>query len=344
MIESINAIKTINKTTLLESLKNIDILSFDNLEINNDTLTDLNMVINSIELGEELCDLLNLVNNYFEAIKPNSYKHRTIFFWKWIKFAFELSTLNTIEDKEKVIQLKMKTVIFVYALDDICDELRDEKLLNSIIQSINEGIPKRNDLLVNLWSDLSNEYQNTPNYSVLKKELESAQTTILDSFQWAQKSGNVLSQKINLNQYLNNVSPTNCVHLAAVIDLLFVNDLSKNKSIFEASLDTQKMAQIGNWISTWQREIKQNDYSSGLLIYLVNTGYIRVADLNKSPDKIIAIIKEVKAEEYFMEYWHELFQNVKSKLQNKASSEMETTYLNAFKILLFMQIGSVGRT
>jgi len=54
----------------------------------------------------------------------------------------------------------------------------------------------------------------------------------------------------------------------ADVDLAFTPDLTWKKElahIRELVWEGQKMIRIGNWVSTWQRELKECDYSSGVV-------------------------------------------------------------------------------
>lgn len=325
------------ETTFIEEVRNFKNIPFDNLENPSQAISDINVAIHSIELGSELSDLLNQVHQYFEELKPNSYNHRTLYFWQWIKYAFELTTHCITEERDEIIHLKMKTAIFFYALDDICDELKDEKLLKSIISEVENKTGNYSNLLLKLWDDLQIAYQNTPNYNKVKSELNIAYQAIFNSFFWIQKSGNILTTKIDLDVYLEKVSPTNCVYLAAIIELLFDSDLTNVKIVKEVALETQKMAQIGNWISTWQREVKQGDYSSGILIYLINNKYIEQIDLNKN-DNVIDLVKKFDGEKYLMKQWNMLY----DQIFLKNLQELEGAHLKSFKVILFMQLNAVG--
>ncbi len=52
------------------------------------------------------------------------------------------------------------------------------------------------------------------------------------------------------------------------------------------------MARIGNWITTWKRELKEGDLSSGVFAYAVSKNVVNSEELKKlNEDEIISRIE-----------------------------------------------------
>ena len=66
--------------------------------------------------------------------------------------------------------------------------------------------------------------------------------------------------------------------------------------------DSQKTARIGNWISTWEREIRENDFSNWMSVYAINSSII-TAGFIKNNEKIIQKIKKAKIEKILFNEW-----------------------------------------
>lgn len=66
------------------------------------------------------------------------------------------------------------------------------------------------------------------------------------------------------------------------------------------------MARIGNWLSTWKRELRERDFTSGVFAYIVSN---RLVSPNQLPEmdeaEIVSIIEETHPDEYFMRLWME---------------------------------------
>jgi hypothetical protein len=75
----------------------------------------------------------------------------------------------------------------------------------------------------------------------------------------------------------------------------------------------QEMVRIGNWITTWEREIHEGDFSSGVIVYALEKGIVDVNELyclREDPpedwaETIIDRIQSEGIEEYFLDRWVE---------------------------------------
>lgn len=73
----------------------------------------------------------------------------------------------------------------------------------------------------------------------------------------------------------------------------------------------QRMARIGNWIATWQRELAEGDYSSGIVVRALESGVVSVDELRairSSPtdatvDPVVERIRDAGIEAAFVERW-----------------------------------------
>lgn len=332
----------IESLSFIESIKSFENQPFDNFDNKTESLLEINISINNIELNNEITLLLEQISSFFNSIKQGSYDHRTSFFWKWIYYAFQLTTVSKLTNRDEIIHIKMKTAIFFYALDDICDELKDKQLYLSIVNALNSP-DKGDNVLVRLWHDLQIEYQNTQNYTVLKNKFNYSVNQVFKSFVWTLSSSGNSLEYIQTNKYLEFVSPTNCVHLSTLIESLFMNDLSNIELIYSISLETQKMAQLGNWVTTWKREVKTGDYSSGMINYLLQANILQKSDFKGGSESLIKQIETNNAEETLIELWNDSYEFQKNKLVNANLIDIYTNYLKPVKIILYMQMGAIGR-
>lgn len=89
----------------------------------------------------------------------------------------------------------------------------------------------------------------------------------------------------------------------------------------------QIMARISNWLATWKREIKENDFASGIFCHLIENKLIEIRALHKANEKeIIKKIKKSNAEKYLLEKWEESYEKVKETFK-------ENKYIHSRKII-----------
>jgi geranylgeranyl pyrophosphate synthase len=105
------------------------------------------------------------------------------------------------------------------------------------------------------------------------------------------------------------------------------------------------MTRIANWIATWEREVKENDFTSGVFAYALKNNAISLELLQdnkgKNVYKIINKIKKSKAEAYFLREWEKLYNEVNSliKILNKKDKSLEASrLLQTIKKLTFLHL------
>ena len=76
----------------------------------------------------------------------------------------------------------------------------------------------------------------------------------------------------------------------ADVDLMYADapDLGGELSTFRSAVHTAgRMARIGNWLSTWERELREGDASSGVVVAALERGILdpgELSDLGAGPD------------------------------------------------------------
>jgi hypothetical protein len=93
--------------------------------------------------------------------------------------------------------------------------------------------------------------------------------------------------------------------------------------------DLQRMARIGNWLTTWEREIDEGDYTAGIVVYALQNGLITLEELEDAgPEAKTTVadrIKTCQVETTFLAEWEHLHR----KVQNR-NLEAESVDLDAF--------------
>lgn len=280
----------------------------------------------------------------FQALRgehPQVFSHRTDYFWKWIQVAFQIQTFRI--PPEHFIasnSLKCRSAAIAIILDDICDNTKDENLFESCIASLQvrnlDELDNLRETLHRAWLSIRKDFASGHNYAILQEEINRAYEMLFAGFRHTLFT---LKRRtaIHWHDFYEKIPHTTHVYLAGLIDLLFVPDwaqhhLENYKKVF---LSTQKMAQIGNWVATWEREVEQNDFSSGAAWLAREKGLIDASEGN--PEMLIKRIKRAGIEKHLLQQWEAI-----RKECYQIEDGFMKDYVDGFSIILAMQLAGRG--
>ena len=84
------------------------------------------------------------------------------------------------------------------------------------------------------------------------------------------------------------------------------------------------MARIGNWLSTWKREIKEEDVCSGVLAYALSHKILELDDIKQlNEDEIIEKIEDSDAYQYFDSSWKQNYDKINGLKDTVKSVDMD---------------------
>ncbi len=134
-----------------------------------------------------------------------------------------------------------------------------------------------------------------------------------------------------------------CLYVYSDMDLMSCSkfNIRKTGMLREIIWEIQKSARIGNWLSTWKRELKENDFSSIVFAYYFEKKEFNfLKKLNdKKYSKILGNIKKQKIEkEIFIEWEKSYF-----KIRNKNNKDFKINkILKTLRELLFLHLTNSG--
>jgi len=283
---------------------------------------------------------------------------RNPFIWKWLYKMFEGLYLPVASKKykESLIEIKILTTMYVVLLDDVADKTKNHKFLNEIFKtyilpkyiewkSINKKEKKYAKLALNILNYIKKTIKKYPKYNKIKDILHFDLMQVLNAIHY--------SSLINKNPYLINKSEQKiypCFNMVAFVysdlDLMCSLKLNfKNLTIFrEIIWRAQKMARIGNWVSTWEREVYEEDYTSGVFIYAAINENIKIEELkNKNKEKIINKIKKSGEEKKLLKEWENNYREIQELKKRKQKNKLLIDqFLFKLKKLLILHL--ISRT
>ncbi len=279
---------------------------------------------------------------------------RDPFIWSWTYSAMKKLTLSSVIDEYRtsVLTTKSISIILNTVMDDIADRKKNKKLLNAAIdicyspqniQAYSSEFSEYLGLIKGLWETLNNNLKDYPKYKEFRDLFLYDYQQFFNSMQY--------SCLINRNPHL--INPIECeiysAHnmqgiIAFTIDLMCSPKFdSKELGILrEIAWKAQRMGRIGNSITTWKRELYENDFSSEIFAYSIKNNIIMLEDLKEEDkNKIIKNIKESDVEKYLLERWEEYYNEI-NRLSKKIVSINIQDLLIGLENLIAMHLISRG--
>ena len=290
------------------------------------------------------------VERYARVGKRNPY------LWKWCRQAVEVSTLPCVASKyrARVNDVKTLGVMLDVMLDDLADRNGRAELLDALLDlplgRSATDLPPCTDaersyaaFTCDLWREISNRCRAWPRYGEFARLLK---------FDYLQLS-NVMRYSHLLNEspeLLNLVehdlyTPHNMhIMICATVDLMCspTFDRAELGRLREVVSHAQWMGRIGNLVTTWQRELGEKDFTSGVYARAVMRGDVTLAQLLEGDHPTIeAAIAAGRNEEYFLRRWKRHREFLLSKRARLCSFDVRE-YLAGFDRLICLHLGSRG--
>lgn len=295
-------------------------------------------------------DLLQWVDEYKEL------GERDDFILKWVYYISQTITLDEVDEQYKlsIWSVKFLIILFVILIDDIADKSKKDKFLDKLIVipygHIYSSSYKGNDFeqtyfefTSRLWRNIESILEEYPHFSKLRSIIWYDVNQVMNAMKF--------SFLINNNPYLINKVEyfTYLTHnmqyiIDIMIDLTCCLDfeMSELGKIREVAWYAQQMTRIGNWVSTWEREIADKDYTSGVFACAIDSNVITQTDLDyEDEDKIVDKIKQANIEELLLEEWENNYQKIQKLGGNIKSIDIDKI-LSSLEIVIVAHLSSKG--
>ncbi|HQU44662.1 MAG TPA: hypothetical protein PK867_17725, partial [Pirellulales bacterium] len=269
------------------------------------------------------------------------------YLWKWCLHGVELTTLDCVRPAlwADVCDTKVLAGMLNVLVDDVADQQGRGDLLDELLKLTHHERPQLQGLgaadrrygefTCEVWDAVWRRAKRYPCYDPYTMLLQFDLTQLFNTVHY--------SHLVNSNPYILNVvehddySPQGMGLLGfAMIDLMCSPDFSVTElgRLREAMWHAQWMARIGNLMTTWQREVYDRDYSSGVFAHAVANHDLTVDQLmNGSPALITAAITRGGHEAYFHRRWREHRIQFQRLLPQVASVDLAVTLLGLDRLL-----------
>lgn len=326
--------------------------------------------------------LEELVSDYQSL--PDS---RPLFIWQWVHKLAPQNTLPCVDtaNRERVLTDKTLIVLFVTLLDDALEKRRDEETFQRMaaipFESQNEpqfsnrshiedgGVIQSHAVGGEFGPRAEGEYVEFAQrvWDVLLRRLAQSQEydRYMDLFRFD------LRQAVNAIRYsdlvirhpefanleeLKRYESHNMGMLAyADVDLMYSSEQPDSVALLRQGVEHgQQMARIGNWVSTWQRELREGDYSSGMVVYAVEHDIVTVEELQTCAsaaasesdasvcyDNIIERIEAAGVRETLLDQWNASHESLLAVNAELSSMDL-TPFIEGMEEVFRYHLASTG--
>lgn len=245
---------------------------------------------------------------------------RNAFLWRWARRGVEITSLSCVDAGlwDHVCDTKTLGVMFDVLLDDVADASTDEAYLERLIDitenrsvAHSELAPEQREhfeVTRSVWNTIWTRIEAYPRFAEFRDVLVYDYRQLMNSMRF--------SMLLKKYPWLNNVAEHNAylphnMHMmvSGTIDLMASPgfDIGELGRLRATLVHAQRMGRIGNLVTTWERELEQHDFSSGVFAKALTAGVLSVDELRAGNRELIARrVREADLERSFLDRWSEL--------------------------------------
>lgn len=290
---------------------------------------------------------------------------RDVYLWKWcwdLQYARNPGfMLSSVPEKYRRDAALAKSLLGMAAtfIDDVSDTLKDKNLLDAILMipfdgecTLPDDLGERGYLRAMLVRDTLLTAHEVlaagPRWEEFRTALYYDLGQTRNSFVYAYLV-NTHPELMNITESRIYTSHTMMFYIFADIDAIFSPslDIEEAPKLREAIWHAQQMSRIGNCVSTWEREVRDEDVTSGVVGYGMSTGVIRPADLREigraeKKREIIALLTENRVEENLFRDWEQNRQRIIEVGKEIRSVDIDR-YLEGIEMVMLYYLSSRGK-
>ncbi|NEU55808.1 outer membrane protein assembly factor BamD [Halorussus sp. MSC15.2] len=286
---------------------------------------------------------------------------RDPFLWKWVHRLTPHFTFSFVPDDRVTEVRTAKTLgtVFITILDDFLEKDRDRETFDEaakIPHSAYEMDPDREAvqseqlrLAKRVWDDLRDVLADAPRSEFYLPLFRFDTQQAVDAIRYSYLLGRY-PELANYRELTLHESHNVMMFAYADIDLMYspalpTDDLAQlRRMVWQA----QMMARIGNWVATWEREIRETDFSSGPVVHALEEGlltYDELERLREDPEyreEVVERLRDADVDAAFFERWQGHYEELE-RLAADLSTIDATSYVEGMETVLRYFIWGKGR-
>jgi hypothetical protein len=259
-------------------------------------------------------DLLRWVERYARVGRRNLY------LWKWCRRGVAVTTLPCVpaDLRDEVCDIKVLGVMLDVLLDDVADQGGDDELLERMLAlpsggaaaDVSRFAPEQRAyarLTAQVWGEIQARARRLPCHGAYAALLRYDYAQLANAMRYS----HLLNRDLDLlNPAEHDVYLPHNMHMmiSSTLDLMCSPgfDRAELGRVREAAWHGQCMGRIGNLVTTWERELGEGDFTSGVYARAVACGDLSVPQLREGDrERVRGAIRDGRHEAYFLGRWQE---------------------------------------
>jgi hypothetical protein len=281
--------------------------------------------------------LEEVVERYEDVDSP-----RDRFVWKWFHSIAPSFTVPSVDQEfyDEVMDKKTTAAIFTTLLDDLVEKRGDSETFEEVakipfdhkqVDKDRAGVDEEYiQVTEDIWEYLESDIEGAPREEEFRDWLDYDFEQVVNAVRHA--------ERINEDPLASNPIETErfdtynmIMYPSADIDLMHSSEFDHGEygDLREVVDRAQRMARIGNWLSTWEREIEEGDYTSGVVVRAIDEEVVTPEELQRAQEseevlgKLIGNIREAGIEDDLRQEWLEYRQEAYDLAEEIDSVDME---------------------
>lgn len=290
------------------------------------------------------------------AARYSEVGRRNVYLWKWCRQGVEVTSLPCVRPElfDSVCDTKVLGVMLDVLLDDIADRNGDDALLETLLSvslrnpepdlsAVSERDQPYARLTVEVWREIVRRAKSYPCFDQYARLLDFDYQQLFNVMSYSHLVNRDL-EMLNLAEH-DVYTPHNMhIMISSTLDLMCSPEFDRSELglVRDAVWHAQCMGRIGNLTTTWERELGESDYSSGVYASALASGDLTLADLRQGDrEKIKRAIVEGGHEIRFLRNWQEHRRYLRSRVPHIRSFDLGRV-ITGYERLICLHLGSRG--
>lgn len=290
------------------------------------------------------------------AQKYASVGHRKHFLWQWCLKGVELTSLPCVAPELWHLnnETKVMGVMLDVLLDDVADNAKDERFLEILLAITSDGAgtdldslaPERRqyaELTASVWQAIFRRAGDYPRFREFERILRFDYLQLFNAMRYSNLI-NRTPHAMNLAEHDLYLPHNMHMMISGTLDLMCSPsfDIGELGTIRTLLWNAQCMGRVGNLITTWERELLEGDFTSGVFARAIEERCLTADDLLQGdPEEIKCGIRKHGCEKYFLRRWNGYRRHIRAMSDTIRSFDV-MVFLQGLEKLLGIHLGSRG--